>query len=295
MVGQIVEISQAGYRLKKHRGFLEVYEGGERKGQLVFDDIVALILSAPDAMISKNIMVELALRNIPVILCGHNYMPAALSLPAAFAPHSLCHPLKQAAASKSLNHGLWQQLIKAKIYNQYHLAKLHHPEHMHLQRLKWLSENVKSNDNQNYEGEAARLYFQVIFHKNFKRDPNLEGKNSQLNYGYAILRAAVARALCAYGLSCALGIFHKNLRNAFCLADDVMEPYRPLVDQIVLKLPDETELSGESKAMLSQLILTPIKTPKGQRPLYLALQEVASQLTEIYNQGKGRLSLYDWW
>ncbi len=295
MVGQIIEISQNDYYLKKYRGLLEIYEGDERKAQLALDDIIALIISAQGATLSKNIMVTLAAQNIPIVLCGANYMPAAMVLPTEFAPHSLCHPLKQAAASKGLNHILWQQIIKAKITNQHHLASLHNPSDISLQRLKWLADNVKSNDNQSHEGEAAKLYFPLLFDKDFKRDPNLEGKNSQLNYGYAILRAAVARALCACGLSCALGIFHKNLRNAFCLADDIMEPYRPLVDQIVLKLDDEAELSKESKAQLAHLIHTPIQTPKGKRPLYLALQEVASQLAEIYNQGKGRLKLYDWW
>ncbi len=295
MVGQIVEISQNDYYLKKHRGFLAIYKSAERLAQLPFEDIIALILSAPDATLSKNIMVELAVRNIPAVICGANYMPAAMLLPSGFSPNSLCHPLKQAATPSSLNHRLWQQIITAKIENQYHLASLHNPDHIHLQRLKRLSETVKSADNQGHEGEAAKLYFPLLFEKGFIRDPHLEGKNSQLNYGYAILRAAVARALCAYGLSCALGIFHKNLRNSYCLADDMMEPYRPLVDQIVLKLDDEAELSKESKAELSLLIHTPIRTPKGKRPLYLALQELASQLAEIYNQGKGRLNFYDWW
>ncbi len=295
MVGQIVEISQNDYYLKKYRGFLEIHEGDERKAQLALDDIVALVISAPNATLSKNIMVSLAGHNIPIVLCGANYMPAAMVLPASFPAHSLCHPLKQAAASKGLNHLLWQQIIRAKISNQHHLAKLHNPDHISLQRLKWLAENVKSNDNQNHEGEAAKLYFPLLFDKGFIRDPNLEGKNSQLNYGYAILRAAAARALTAHGLSCALGIFHKNLRNSFCLADDIMEPYRPLVDEIILSLDDEVELSRKSKAALANLIHKPITTPKGRRPLYLALQEVAAQLAEIYNKGKGRLNLYDWW
>ncbi len=295
MVGQIVEISQNDYYIKKHRGLLEIYQKQERIAQLPFDDIISVILSAQDATLSKNIMTELALRNIPVVICGRNYMPAALMLPAGFSVGSLCHPLTQARQGASLNHYLWQQIIKAKIYNQYHLAKLYDPEHPHILRLQWLYQNVKSGDKTHHEGEAAKLYFPIIFGDSFKRDPILEGKNSQLNYGYAILRSAVARALCAAGLSCALGIHHRNLRNAFCLADDVMEPFRPLVDQIVLTLDDDPILNSHHKTALSALIHVPISTPKGKRPLYLALHELAIQLARIYNEKSREFMIYDWW
>lgn len=291
----VVDISQDGFYLKKHRGLLEVYEGDDRKAQLPIDDILSVIITAQQATLSKNIMVELAQNQIPIILCGHNYMPASMVLPANLPPNSLGHPLKQAQAVASLNSRLWQQIVTQKIQNQYHLASLVAPNHIHLNRLKWLAENVKSNDNQKHEGEAAKLYFPIIFNESFKRDPNLEGKNSQLNYGYAILRAMAARAICSAGLSPALGIFHKNLRNGFCLADDLMEPYRPLVDKITLTLNNDDILTPQAKQQLTAITHINCQTPKGQSPLYLVLQDLAYQLAKIYNQQQQRLNIYDWW
>lgn len=291
----VVDISQNDYYLKKHRGLLEVYQGEQCQAQIPIDDILSVLITAQRATLSKNIMVELSKNQIPIILCSNNYMPASMVLPIALPQNSIGHPLKQAQAPVRLTNRLWQQIITCKIQNQYHLAHLVSPSHMHLNRLKWLADNVKSNDNQKHEGEAAKLYFPIIFDKSFKRNPNLEGKNSQLNYGYAILRAMAARAICSAGLSPALGIFHKNLRNSFCLADDLMEPYRPLVDKIVLTLDDEAELTTEAKQKLSALTHINCHTAKGESPLYLALQDLAYQLAKIYNQQQGRLDIYDWW
>lgn len=302
-MNHVVEIQNDGYYLKKHRGFLEIYEDNERKAQIVLEDIACLMITAQQATLSKNILLELSKMGIPTLLCGANYMPISMNMNFHLPENALGHPLDQAKASQSLNKRLWQQIIERKIQHQYEVAHDVRFDHPNLPRLKNLITQVKLNDKDNAEAQAARLYFPLLFGDEFLRRPELKGRNSQLNYGYAILRALMARSICAAGLSPALGIFHHNRRNYFCLIDDMMEPFRPLVDYMVCFLEEEEELSKEAKQKLAKLphMRLPYipyirhddkdKDEKQLRPLHFILQDQAWQLATIYRKAKGSLHI----
>jgi CRISPR-associated protein Cas1 len=190
----------------------------------------------------------------------------------------------QVDASEPLKKNLWKQTIEAKIQNQ---AQLLGKLGKNSRPLKAIGKAVKSGDSDNREGFAARLYWTEMFGKTFIRDRYGDPPNPFLNYGYILLRSAVARALAGSGLLATLGIHHRNRYNAFCLADDVMEPYRPYVDEIVYamaeKWPDEFMLEKEHKAELLQLMTVDVIIGGSKRPLMVALSQTAASLARCYS------------
>lgn len=185
---------------------------------------------------------------------------------------------------------LWKQIIEAKIKNQSSLLdKLHNKG----AQLKPLYMNVKSGDSDNREGIAARLYWGALFGDDFTRDREESGINSLLNYGYTVLRAATARALVSAGLTPSLGIFHHNRSNAFPLADDMMEPYRPFVDEIVYHLCEEgkLELNKETKIVLLGILTCDTYFPEVTRPLQIGLSMTMASLARCYAGKQKNLSL----
>lgn len=188
---------------------------------------------------------------------------------------------KQVDVSDVLKKQLWKQIIEAKIRNQ---ASLLQKLGKDSSQMKPLYQNVKSGDTDNREGIAARLYWTTLFGEDFSRDRTLGGINALLNYGYAILRASTARALVASGLTPALGIFHHNRSNAFPLADDIMEPYRPFVDMIVYQLCEEgkLEISKETKAELINVVYCDTSFPEVVRPLQVGLSLTTASLARCF-------------
>jgi CRISP-associated protein Cas1 len=189
---------------------------------------------------------------------------------------------------------LWQQTVKQKIANQAAVLK-----HFNIDqsRLWELSKNVKSGDSDNYEAQAAALYWKLLFPPawNFVRHREGAPPNNLLNYGYAILRATVARSLVGSGLLPTLGIFHHNKYNGYALADDIMEPYRPYVDLIVRQIIDETSNIGElSKELKARLLLIPsidVMIDGEKSPLMIATQRSSASLAKCYT-GDSRKLLY---
>ncbi len=291
---QIIDISNDDFYLKKYRGFLEIKKDDCEIAKIPLDDIIALIITAQKASFSKNIIISLSQLNIITVLCGSNYMPEAIVLPTKPSPFATGHPMLQARASKALNGRLWQQIIKQKILNQYNILQMFDKDKHALSQLKKLQKSVRTHDTENNEAYAARIYFSALFGEKFKRDTNIEGINSQLNYGYTVLRSLVARSICAAGLSPAIGIFHQNKRNGFCLADDLMEPFRPLVDMLTYKLPQHESLDSFAKEQLCNLIYYPIITDSGQSKLYQVINKLTKQLAKVYYNQQGGLIFYDW-
>ena len=194
----------------------------------------------------------------------------------------------QMNAGEVLKKQLWKQIIEAKIRNQaYLLNKVGCEGNI----LRPYYSNVKSGDTDNREGIAARIYFQELFGSEFVRDRNLPGINALLNYGYTILRAAVARSLISSGLFPALGIYHHNRSNAFPLADDVMEPYRPYVDEIVydLSMQGKLEINKETKADLISVLYADTHFEKVVRPLSVGLSLTASSLAKCYSKDESKI------
>ena len=217
-------------------------------------------------------------------------MPASLLLP--FEGNSTqCETLRaQMDCGEVLKKQLWKQIVEAKIRNQ---AALLDKVGAEGNALRPYYSNVKSGDSDNREGAAARIYFQLLFGYDFVRNRNLDGINSLLNYGYSILRAAVARAIVGSGLYPGIGMFHHHRSNAFPLADDLMEPYRPFVDEIVFNLNYQgcLVLNKEVKAQLIRVLYADTAFQKVTRPLSVGLSFTTASLVKCYKKEEKSLSL----
>ena len=236
------------------------------------------------------LLCELVKNNVAVILCDNKGMPTAMLQPLE-ANTTQAESLKeQLAVSEPMKKQAWKQIIEAKIRNQAGVLKR---VGKNGNALRSLYDNVKSGDTDNREGQAARLYWGLLLGRYFKRERDGGPPNALLNYGYAILRAATARALLGSGLLPNIGIFHKNRYNAFPLADDVMEPFRPYVDEIVLRLHEQgaVELTKEVKAELMHLLTTDVNMGKVTRPLQVALTFTTASLVKYYAGEIKKLSL----
>lgn len=254
------------------------------------EDIGCVVLENQMISITLPLLNELVKNNVAVILCDCKGMPSAMLQPIE-ANATQAESLKaQLAVSEPMKKQAWRQIIESKIKNQAAvLTRMGKDD----SGLKPLYANVKSGDTDNREGLAARLYWSELFGHSFRREREGEPPNCMLNYGYAILRAATARALMGSGLLPNLGIFHKSRYNAFPLADDVMEPYRPYVDEIVYNLYDQgaVELTKEVKAELLRLLTTDVNMGKVTRPLQIALTFTTASLVKYYAGEIKKLSL----
>ena len=253
-----------------------------RESTIPIEDIGFLVLDHQEIYISLPAMNLLIENNTSVIICSKNHMPNGMFL--NLNGHHIQQEVfrNQIEASVPLKKQLWQQTIVEKITNQGLL----------LQRitsksnsLDFLASKVLSGDTTNMEGVAAQQYWKSFFEHDFKRERFGDYPNNFLNYGYAILRAATARALSGSGLLNTLGIHHKSKYNAFALADDIMEPFRPLVDEKVFEIMqnyDEQELNTKIKSELLQLLTRTVYFEDEKSPLMVALQKTASSLQQCF-------------
>lgn len=242
------------------------------------------------AMVSLTIPLLNALteQNVAVIFCNEKGMPASMLYNLQSNTTQGETLRNQLEAGEVLKKTLWKQIIETKIKNQ---AALLNKMGKEGSILKPLYTNVKSGDSDNREGIAARLYWSALFGRDFIRDRNIPGINSLLNYGYSVLRAAVTRALVSSGLFPALGIFHHHRSNAFPLSDDLMEPFRPFVDEIVFELTtqDETELSTATKSRLIRVLYVDTYFSKVTRPLSVGLSMTMASLAKCYAKEQKKL------
>lgn len=254
------------------------------------EDIGMVIIENQMVTITMPLLNELVDSGVAVIICDKKGMPQAVlqnldsnNLQGEFLRN-------QMNLGESLKKQLWKQIIEVKIYNQ---AALLNKLNKSGDILKPLYMNVKSGDSDNREGLASRLYWKTLFGDGFFRDRNEDGINSLLNYGYSILRSATARALVSAGLTPALGIFHHNRANAFPLADDMMEPFRPFVDEIVYCLCEEEkfQLDKNTKAALISCLNCDTYYPKVMRPLQVGLSMTMASLAKCFAGQQKILSL----
>ena len=289
----VVELAENGRYAKLHRGFLVVMQGEQELGQVIIDEMNCLLLTAEQSSLSKPLMVRLAEHGIPIVVCGKNYHPISITLPYS-AHHQSTRILQlQISASTPLRKRLWQSLVKTKIDHQRQALQWCHPEKTRaLRQLDRLSKKVRSGDPDNLEAQASRVYWQSLMGTDFRRqhDGN-DSINTALNYGYTIMRAGCARAIVAAGLLPAIGVHHSNQGNAFCLADDLMEVYRPLVDFTVFNLESQKELSSETKRKLARLLQTDILFNEKNTTVSTSMQAIAFSLAKSYENGKMELQL----
>jgi len=254
-----------------------------REASIPIEDIGFVVLENMQVSLSMPLLAALNANNVGVIFCNDKHMPVSMLL--NLDSHSIQTEIfaHQINASVPLKKRLWQQTIVTKIQNQAaHLKLQGKPTY----GLSSLAEQVQSGDSTNREGVAARIYWQSLLGKDFVRDRYGQSPNFIFNYIYIVLRAAVARALSGSGLLPTLGIHHHNRYNSFCLADDIMEPYRPLADQLAMELykaePDIKELGTAHKMALLKLLQSDVNMGKQTRPFILALSETTASLARCF-------------
>jgi CRISP-associated protein Cas1 len=258
------------------------------------EDIGVVVLDHKQITITQGLLEMLLENNCAVITCDSSHLPVGLMLPLCGNTTQSERFRNQIEASLPLKKQLWQQTITAKIENQAAVLAIQGVE---IRNMQTWANDVKSGDSDNLEARAAVYYWKNLFadRPNFVRDREGDFPNALLNYGYAILRAIVARALVTSGLLPTFGIHHRNKYNAYCLADDIMEPYRPVVDQYVLKLLENGnsyyEITNDLKAQLLTIPVLDVEINGKRSPLMVAVGLTTSSLQKCY-AGESRKIVY---
>lgn len=260
------------------------------------EDVGIVILDHQQITITQGLMARLLENNVAILTCDGRHLPIGLQLP--LESNTIQHErwTAQIGASEPLKKQMWQQTIVAKILGQAHVLRTEHIEHSNM--LAW-SKQVRSGDTDNLEGRAAAYYWKNVFQdSNFIRGREEDPPNNLLNYGYAIVRAMMARALVAAGMLPTLGIHHHNRYNAYCLADDIMEPYRPVVDLVVLeilkKYDDISEITSAIKFDLLGITTRTIQIDNHSSPLMVAIETTANSVMRCFT-GESRKIIYPDW
>lgn len=250
------------------------------------EDLGVIVLDNKQITLTQGLMEKLLENKTALIACDSSHMPVGLMLPLAGNKTQTEKFSTQIKASDPLKKNLWQQTVMQKITNQ--ATALQRFRDCQINNLHYWAKNVKSGDSENHEARAAAYYWQNAFPtiEHFTRSSDGMPPNNLLNYGYAILRAIVARALVSSGLLPTLGIFHHNKYNAYCLADDIMEPYRPFVDALVFDIVDRYDnisiLTKELKAELLSIPILDVKINKKKSPLMIAVSQTTASLVECF-------------
>lgn len=259
------------------------------------EDMGMLLMEQDQITVTQGLLAKLMEHNVAVVNCNESHHPIGMLLNFEGNSTQTESFIAQAEASKPLKKQLWQQVVKAKVRNQ---ALVLDAMGQDGGRLHKVVQEVRSGDVDNREGVAAVYYWPRVFKTlpHFLRGREGAYPNNALNYGYAILRATMARALVGSGLHPTLGLFHRNRYNAFCLADDMMEPYRPLVDQVVAGIvanrpPDRTELDQEAKINLLRIPTLDVVMNGNTRPLMVAVSETSASLTRAFLGEEGPIAL----
>jgi CRISPR-associated protein Cas1 len=292
MIPKIVDINENGRFIAKHRGFITIKQGHESCGEVPLDDIGVLMISAFGATCTKEALVSLAERGAVTVLCGSKGTPSALVLPVTANYENALRVRIQSQASQPLKKRLWQAVVMAKLRHQ-SAVLLHFGKQKKARQIGVYAKQVQSGDPQNREASGARVYWKTLFGDAFSRHPEGDWPNALLNYGYALLRASAARAVCAVGLNPGFGIHHENSTNSFPLADDLMEPYRPLVDYYVKQIlaKDITEVNPISKQMISRFLWADLDSGGETTPFYAAMERLAFSLVASFKAKKCQIEI----
>ncbi len=289
MERRILDLTGERRNLRKDRGSLAVTtEEGETR--VPFDDIEAVIVNARQATYTNEAVLELSRRGIPLVACDKSHRPVAWLWPAEGNFEQTRRMAAQKNAKTGLENRLWARLVKAKIAGQ---AAVLEWRGIRAGALKSLARAVRPGDPGNCEARAAARYWPLAFGPGFTRDRQGGGINGLLNYGYIVVRSCCARNVMAAGLHPSIGLFHKNRFNAFCLIDDLMEPFRPLVDRVVLELVDRglNSVEPESKEALVGLLAREVESEQGFQPLSRAMETASRSLAQAFVEDKLALVL----
>lgn len=278
MIKRIIEISSAPTYISVKDMQLMLKREGEVIGSIPIEDIGVLIVDHPGCTYSHAALNELLANNVAVVICGKNHHPNGLLLP--LDTHSLQSERYrvQSNAKEPVKKRLWKQVIQAKIKHQ--AWCLDESNQSGADGLKLLAAKVKSGDTKNHEAQAAARYWKLLMGTDFRRLRDGLPPNNMLNYGYTVLRAAVARSLCSSGLHPSFGLHHHNRYNAYPLADDMMEPFRPLVDKEVFKFWQQgtNSITPDVKKTLLGVLSCDVYLAGEKRPLMNALHFLSANL-----------------
>ncbi|MDL2251344.1 type II CRISPR-associated endonuclease Cas1 [Odoribacter sp. OttesenSCG-928-J03] len=267
----------------------------ESERTIPIEDIGVVVIDHKQITITHGVIEQLLDNNVAFLTCNSNRMPTGLLLPLCGNKIQTERFISQINVTEPLKKNLWQQTIKAKITNQAEVLK--RKRSCNIKNMEYWADAVKSGDPENYEGRAAAYYWKEAFPQigHFTRDREGIPPNNLLNYGYAILRAIIARALVSSGLLPTLGIHHHNRYNAYCLADDIMEPYRPFVDELIFSIVDSedeiSELTTSLKAKLLQIPTLDVMINGKRSPLMIAAGLTTASLNQCF-EGKLRKIKY---
>ena len=303
LIKRTLEISREPAHLAVRNRQLLIKRDGDVVGQVPCEDIGVVLVDHPATTYTHSALASLAAADAAVVICGRDHLPAAMLLPMANHSQVVWRLRDQLNAGRPLCKRLWQQIVQAKIRAQ---ARNLLENSAARKKLLALAREVKSGDPANVEARAAKVYWanwlwltdaEHVDIEQFRRDVDGDGLNGFLNYGYAVMRAAVARAIVAAGLMPSLGIHHRNRSNAFCLADDLVEPLRPVVDDRVRELHRQgyDELNQPAKAAILDTLTVPMQlggADEPQRgPLMVQMHRYVASLVRCYAGEAKRLEI----
>ena len=293
MLKRTLFFGNPAYLSTKHEQLVVNFPDGQPEATIAIEDVGYIVLEDPQITITNGLLMKLVHNKTAVITCDRQHLPCSLLQPLTGHSEQTERIRHQLNASQPLKKNLWQQTITAKIENQAYHLKQTGKNALKLER--WATQ-VKSGDTGNHEAISAAYYFQNLFDiDGFSRNQKGIAPNNLLNYGYAILRAVAARALVSSGMLPSVGIWHKNKYNAFCLADDVMEPYRPFVDRMVYDIVASgdaiEELNRSTKAVLLTIPAMDVMMDGKVSPLMNAMSRTTNSLHECF-KGTSRKVLY---
>lgn len=292
MITRSIYIGSPAYlKLKDEQMYIMEPSSNQMKGKVSVEDLGLLMLDHFQITISHQLIQKMMGNNVVVVSCDAHHLPHGIMLPLYGHTEHSDRIKDQLQASEPLKKQLWKQTVECKIENQKEVLRRlgnYYEPMMNYQN------NVKSGDSTNMEGIAAQHYWKYLISLDFLRQRFGESPNQFFNFGYAVLRSIVARSIVETGLLPVLGIFHKNKYNPYCLADDLMEPYRPFVDWLVMdwltKNPEIEELTKEFKAHLLQVATRDVWIDGKKRPLLVAVKTTVISLYKCYIAEKRLIS-----
>jgi len=298
MTDRLIDLAETPATVRVRGRLLTIETDGQPPITIPAAELGAVAI-APQATLTGAALACLAEHNVPLVVSDARRMPIAMLLPLAGNYVQAERFRRQATASLPTRKRLWKQIVVAKVRNQ---AKVLEQIHGTDFGLRDLARQVRSGDTTNIEGQAARRYWPHVFKiPEFRRDPDsLDGINRRLNYGYAILRGIVSRAICAAGLHPSLGLHHHNRYNPFCLADDLMEPLRPVVDyQIALRAAESTfedgRLGPEQKRQIIEPLMGKFRFGNTHRTIFDIAGRMATSLVKVFEGKAEKLSIPELW
>jgi len=284
MIERIIDLSEEPARLRVRNKLLVIERDSTGETTIPLVDIAALVVSHPCVTFTHAVLSRLAEAGGAFVVCNGSHLPIGMLLPLESHFVQTERFALQASVSLPTRKRLWKQIVKSKVRAQANLLLRLRDEDYGLLSL---ARRVRSGDPENIESQASRRYWQALFaDEGFRRSDDEDHRNAHLNYGYAVLRAVVARAICAAGLHPSLGLHHHNRYDTFCLADDLMEPLRPVVDGVVARRVREREelssLDATGKKGLLEALLGRFNVDGESRTLFDLVARTASSLADIF-------------